>query len=156
MAFEPLRDIANKFAKINLNQIAYKVWQRPDVQERIVNFIRWDQLFNEGIDGNGEPLINRETGGDEYTDFTYMMKLAQFGSFPRHYTLFDTSEFYESMMVIPENDGFETISDPMKPDGTNLLEKFGTEILNLTEENKQKLIEFIKPYIFEEIRLQIL
>lgn len=99
-----------------------------------------DQMKLEFINADGVPLA--DVGG-EYSDFT-MQQGKKSGR--ANVNLFDTGEFHDSFKI--ENisvDGFDITSDPIKDDGTNLLNEWGKEVEGLTFESLGKLANFLIP-----------
>jgi hypothetical protein len=97
-----------------------------------------EQLFEKGIDALGASL-------GEYSDFTKAVKKAN-GQRLDHITLEDTGEFYKSFAIKVQNGGFLIIADGQKED-TNLFDRYGKEVLGLTDENLQIVIDAIKEKI---------
>ena len=128
-----------------------KVLQDQKFKEWILNLVRQDQLFKEGVDEDNEVI-------GYYSEWTEMMNPKKVAG--THYTLFDTGEFYQSFELIVGKDYFEINADPLKTneDGetTNLFYKYSTAILGLTDESKDKLAqELIRRYI-QKIRSVVL
>lgn len=99
-----------------------------------------DQLRYDFINAEGVPLSSI---GGMYSEFT--MSLGKKSS-KENVDLYDTGEFHESFKVKNINKkGFEIISDPVKDDGTNLLDEWGEEIEGLTFESIDKLVLYLVP-----------
>ena len=130
--FEPFKFLLANITDLELNGIILEVWEQEDVQEIIIGLNTRNQLFDEGIDSEGQTL-------GEYTPFTKGRKQEKGLPFDR-ITLYDTGEFYDSFYIKPVNDGFEIIADPVKDD-TDLFTDYGKEILGLTSESKDILIK---------------
>lgn len=103
--------------------------------EKILDFVREDQLRERGVDENDEIIgfysIATEilSGGDKHAGDPY--------------TLYDTGEFYSSMFITVLRDSFIINADAQKDDD-NLFEKYGEGIIGLTDDNLQKVIEELK------------
>jgi hypothetical protein len=74
------------------------------------------------------------------------------------FTLYDTGEFYNSMMIEVFNDYIEINGDGLKVDEfgqtTDLFQEYGYEIIGLTDESKEKLAqELIDRFNYEYKRL---
>lgn len=107
----------------------------PVLRERILNWIREDQLIKEGIDASGEVI-------GYYTAYTEFLS----GGRKRAgdpYNLYDTGEFHNSLFVIVLNDSIIIDGDGNKGD-EDLFQKYGEDIIGLTNENKIKLAAEIK------------
>ena len=129
--------------RMSIEQSEY-LWRKtlsdPELKKWILDLIRIDQLFEQGIDSDGEVI-------GYYSYFTELMNPAKQEGTP--YTLKDTGAFYESMIIYISKDYFEIDADPIKVDNqtgeeTNLFYRYGENIIGITEENLQKLREEIK------------
>ncbi len=74
----------------------------PRLINQMLDLIRFDQLFNKGVDGNDEVI-----GFYSFTTSLINPKKA----FNTHYTLNDTGDLYRSMMIIVLRDSLEPIAD---------------------------------------------
>jgi len=144
--FEPLHKIFNQIATLDIDSVMFDVWDGEDVQETIIELNTIDQLFNQGIDSDGQSL------GD-YSQFTIKQKRADGLPYDR-VTLRQDGEFYGSFNIIPEQDGFTIDADPIKP-SQDLTETYGEAIIGLTSESKEKLIKAIILTVKNEIYLRI-
>jgi len=147
MAFQPLRDIADRIININIHVVINTIIQRKEFKDYIIHLNTNDQLFDEGIDSLGVSL-------GEYSPFTKEAKKEKGLPFDR-ITLFDEGDFHQSWEVDATNlnaDYFEIKADPIKEDGTNLFKEFGINVLGLTEENTSKLSN----KLIEAIRIELL
>lgn len=117
-------------------------------KKTILDYVRIDQLFELGEDGEGRKLI-------PYTPFTRAVKISE-GRDPNVVTLFDTGDFYSSADLTLINEDVLNIffTDPKTPD---LLDKYGSSIDDLNEENQDKVNELIEieltEWIFSKIPL---
>lgn len=144
--FEPLHKLLNQIAKLDINNVMFDVWDGEDVQEIIINLNTIGQLFNQGIDSEGQSL------GD-YSAFTIKKKRADGLPFDR-VTLRQDGIFYGSFNIIPEIDGFIIDSDPIRG-SHDLTETYGEAIIGLTSDSKEKLIKSIILSVRNEIYLRI-
>ena len=101
----------------------------------ILDYVRIDQLFELGEDGEGRKLI-------PYTPFTRAVKISEDRD-PNIVTLFDQGDFYNSADLTLINEDVLNIffTDPKTPD---LLEKYGQSIDDLNDENEEKVNELIE------------
>ena len=129
--------------RMSIEQSEY-LWRKtlsdPEFKKWILDLIRIDQLFEQGIDSDGEVI-------GYYSYFTELMNPEKQEGTP--YTLKDSGAFYESMIIYISKDYFEIDADPIKVDQQtgmeeNLFYKYGENIIGITEENLQKLREEIK------------
>lgn len=141
-----LGNVLNVFKDIDPSTIWKKVFADEEFKTTILDWIRQEQLFKEGIDAN-ENVIGY------YSAFTEMLNPEKAQGSP--YTLFDTGEFYRSMNIVVEKDFIDVDSNPIKIDEngkeTNLIEAYGEDILGLTKEHKEKLANELKERFVKEI-----
>lgn len=125
--------------RVVANDGAFKAWVLETIQQ--------EQLFKRGIDGDGDPI-------GYYSAFTEMLDPQKKEG--THYTLYDTGDFYRSMVVYIGNKFIEIDADPIKTDARtgeteNLFYKYGENIIALTQENMDILREKIKEGYQREI-----
>jgi len=135
MALEGLIKRFNNVINLDQDAIISNILRDAEFQRFIIDLNTEEQLFEQGIDSLGASL------GD-YTDFTKTVKSIK-GQRIDHITLEDTGEFHKSFAIKVQNGGFLITADGQKED-TNLLEEYGKEILGLTDENLQIVIDAIK------------
>lgn len=138
--------VLNKLRTLRTESIWHKVFQDKTLSNMILEMIRQDQLFKQGIDEDGDII-------GLYSEWTEMLNPDKQAGTP--YTLFDTGAFYESMRIVVLNDSFVVEAQPIKIDEdgkqTNLFEKYGEGIVGLTDENKEKLAIEIKKRFIDEV-----
>lgn len=131
------------------------LWQRTladaGLQEWILNLVREEQLFQKGVDEDGDII-------GTYSEYTEMISPEKRAG--THYTLKDTGNFFATFNITIYPTYFEIDANPIKindeGETENLFYKYTESILGLTEESKEKLgQEIIKRYI-EEIRRWLL
>jgi hypothetical protein len=135
MALESIIKTFDNIINLDQDLIIENILKDKDFQRFIIDLNTEEQLFEKGIDSLGASL-------GEYSDFTKAVKRIK-GDRIDHITLLDTEEFYKSFAIKVQNGGFLIIADGQKED-TNLLERYGKEILGLTDENLQIVIDAIK------------
>lgn len=117
-----------------------------DTKKRIVDLIREDQLREKGVNAQGDVI-----GYYSYATELITNGAKQEGT---PYTLYDTGEFYRSMYMVVLRDAIVFEADPMKGDD-NLFEKYGSNIINLTTQSREKMKEFLiinyRNYVRREI-----
>lgn len=106
-----------------------------DLRKDIILLIQEDQLLKQGIDAN-EDVIGY------YSQLTESISNGR-KKFNTHYTLKDTGEFFASMYVQVLRDSFVINANGDKGED-NLFEKYGDDIIGLTDENLEIVIERIK------------
>jgi hypothetical protein len=132
-----------------------EVWKRVFLDKTlqntiIVEYIQQDQLLNDHVDEKGQPLRNRDNGRTTYSAATEMLSNGRKRE-GDPYNLFDSGEFYKSMVFLLGKDFFEIDADPIKGND-NLFTKFGEGIIGLTEESKDKLATELLDRYDKEVR----
>lgn len=131
-----LGDALRRAIQIKHAEIWREVFKDSDFKEQILDWIRWDQLYNEGVDEMGEII-------GTYSTYTEMLNPEKQAGTP--YTLYDTGEFYRSMSIAILELAIEIDADPIKTDEfgqtTDLFAEYGDGIIGLTDESKEKLVE---------------
>lgn len=152
MALENVYLILDNITKLRQDQIIEEVLKDKGFQKFIISLNQNDQLFEQGIDSLGSSLGEYSPATIEGTS-NFLGKKEKGQRFD-HITLLDTGEFYKSFKIKVQNGGFLIEADPRKEDG-NLFDDFGKEILGLTDENLQIVIDAIRekivPIIIEKI-----
>ena len=131
-------------ARMLSEAVAWYEVMDPDTIRQILNWIRYDQLFDKGIDATGEVI-------GYYSQWTEILSggLKKFGD---EYTLYDTGAFYSGMFVVVLKDAFVVDSDGADKGEDNLFEKYGEDIVGLTDENMEKLKEVLRPKYVQAAR----
>lgn len=108
-----------------------------NVRRQILHWIQVDQLFNKGIDSTGNII-------GWYSQLTEILSGGT-KKFNTPYTLKDSGQFYREMFVVVLRDALVIDSDGAdKPNGDDLFEKYGENIVGLTDENLAKLTEILR------------
>lgn len=136
-----LTEYLEKFLKLD-DQIFRLIFDRDDTKDEIIRLITIEQLFEQGIDGEGE-LIQPEG----YSPRTIEIKELK-GQRTDHVTLNDTGDFYESFTVTVSKDSFTVDAQDNKGD-VRLFEAYGEDVAGLTDESFDALFEFVKDVVFE-------
>jgi hypothetical protein len=142
-------DLLNKATRITFSDVWKEVFRDEQFKVEILDWIRWDQLYNEGVDEFGQII-------GTYSRATEMFNPEKLEGTP--FTLYDTGEFYNSLMIEVFNDYIEINGDGLKVDEfgqtTDLFQEYGYEIIGLTDESKEKLAqELIDRFNYEYKRL---
>lgn len=133
-----------------MRSIWMEVFSDIQFKEKILDWIRDDQLFAQGVDENDKII-------GTYSEITEMINPDKIAG--DHYTLKDTGEFYRSMFIVATADASIIIdADPIKVDAsgqtTDLFAEYGDGIIGLTDENKTKLAdELIERFQTTAIRI---
>ena len=126
MFFKSVTDILDKAQTLN-EQTAWTLSIDNGVQNKIIELNTIEQLFNEGVDALGNSLGNYSQTSVEV-----------FGKRAGHITLKDTSDFYNSFVVLVKKDSFVIRANTFKQGETgtvDLTDRFGDKIIGLTKEN---------------------
>lgn len=142
-----LYERAKKLTRLNrFNAFKFAI-DRNDAKHLIIEMNTIDQLYNKGIDSKGRSL--KSIGGD-YSYVTKDIK-SHFNQPIDRITLKDTGEFYESFNVRVTSTDFQIQADTIKDDD-DLTDRWGEDILGLTETSLNKLREFAKIKYIEYVR----
>lgn len=110
------------------------------------------QLFFKGIDSTGTKL---ESIGGGYSAFTKNIKSIK-GQPTNRVTLKDTGEFYDTFTVsAKDKDDSFTINANTIKDEDDLTDRWGEDIIGLTDESIEELNEIIKPDIIDVFKEEI-
>lgn len=115
---------------MNADIIWNHVFSDKEFQTWILDLIRDDQLMEKGVDETGKVIGTYSWA----TQNIYNSSKIE----GEHYTLFDTGDFYKSMVILLGTNYFEIDADPIK-ENANLFTKYGEGIIGLTEESLEKL-----------------
>lgn len=121
----------------------YKAFESAKTRDEIIDWIRIEQLKKKGVNADDEII----------GFYSYATELASGGEKQEGtpYTLEDTGEFYRSMYMVTLKDAIVFEADPIKGND-NLFEKYGSNIVNLNEENREKLRTLVKEKYIEELK----
>ena len=111
------------------------------IKELIIALNTDEQLGKEHVDSLNNQLFSNVTNRGTYSIFDKK------GRGGKAYTLNDTGAFWDSWKVTVRSGNFTIDADPFKEE-TNLFDEYGIDILGLTEESLQVLInESLEKYI---------
>lgn len=128
--------------KVLFESVAWFEAITPGLKAKIVNdWVQDDQLFKKGVDSDGEVI-------GFYSFATSLINPTK--TFNSHFTLKDTGAFYRSMFVKVLSDSIIIEGDPGEMDDQIWYNE--DKILNLTDENLQKLSKEIKDNYIKYIR----
>lgn len=117
-----------------------------DKEDVIIAAITNDQLFRRGVNGRDEKIMDYMP----YRPSTIRRKLKK-GQPTTRVTLKDTGEFYESMFVVFDSEGFYITSNDDK--AKYLVEKYGSTIFRLTNKNFTRILRsHIRKELIKRIR----
>jgi len=136
-----------KFKDILSDELKDEIMKHEDV---IVQMVARDQLYEQGIEGKGISIMSYQP----YAIRTIKYKQRKGQPYDR-VTLKDTGEFYNSLHVEFDNEGFYVTSTDDK--AKYLLERYGRTIFRLTNENFSELLaNYIKPSLKEKLKEKLL
>jgi len=147
---DELLDFVNRFILFG-EQYFKLVFERDEVQDEIIRLVTIEQLFEQGVDDKGDLIqpegysLNTIFGTEQYEG-----KIEK-GQRYDHVTLNDTGAFYDSFTVTVGKGSF-TINANGKKEDVDLIKAYGNDILGLTEESKNALIEYVFEVIWQEVR----
>lgn len=131
-----LGDVLRKAQSITFEDVWQEVFKDEQFKEEILDWIRWEQLYAEGVDELGQII-------GTYSRYTEILNPEKPEGSP--YTLYDTGAFYESLLITVLPDAIEINGDGLKTDEfgqtTDLFAEYGYEIIGLTDESKTKLAD---------------
>jgi len=151
MALESLIQFFDKMINLDIDSIVENILRDAEFQRFIIDLNTEGQLFEKGIDSLGASLGSYAATTIEGT-VNFEGKKSK-GQRYDHITLKDTGDFYKSFAIKVQNGGFLIIANGQKDD-TNLLSEYGKNILGLTDENLQIVIDAIKDKIIPNILAQ--
>ena len=130
-------------------KIWLRVFKKKQLNTFILDMIKQDQLFEQGIDEDGDVI-------GTYSEFTEALNPEKVAG--THYTLKDTGDFFDSFYIDVFPTYFEINANPIKTDQDgdteNLFYKYGEGIMGLTTESMDKLSrEVLRLYEIEVRRL---
>lgn len=138
--------------QLSINKISVEVYKRQEVISIILKGNRTNQLAK-GLDAEGRVV-------GIYSKMTDIMNDGKVFTFDGQsyskiegepYNFIDTTEFFTSFAIRILPDGFIIIANDEKDDGS-LTEKYGSQLLGLTDESKSELAQKIVPFFIEETR----
>jgi hypothetical protein len=139
MLFGRLKEVLNNVTKLDVNNIMFMYFNGNEgVKDEVIRLNTDEQLFNKGVDSVGREL---ESIGGSYSDVTILFKRAEGLPFDR-VTLFSTGAFYDSFIVKAQKDGILIEANTFK-NGKDLQNRWGDNIIGLTELSLNELVEYI-------------
>jgi hypothetical protein len=129
-----LGNVLNRYRNLRETYLWRKVFDDAKFREWVLDLIRQDQLFKQGVDGDGDVI-------GYYSEYTEMLNPEKVAG--THFTLFDSGEFYKSFILYIYENYIEVDANPIKineeGEKENLFWKYGENIIALTEESLDKL-----------------
>ena len=135
--------VYDKLANINVKKTLVKILKDKRIQKQITDLNTEVQLFQRGEDSEGKKL-------EKYAPSTIRIKKIRRQPTNRT-TLKDTGDMYETWYVNVGNDASFTIEANTVKDGYDLREKYGDDIVGLTDENVKIVIELLEQEFYREL-----
>ena len=128
-----IAEYANKVIALDEDKIFKLALDNSTIKDLIIFLNTDDQLGDDSLDSLGNKLFN------VFTNRGYYSARDPKGRAGKDYTLNDTGKFWDSFKVAVKEGYIEIDADPIKDDD-NLFETYGVDIVGLTDENLQILI----------------
>lgn len=148
-----LYQFVDKASKLDVGAMFVQAFGNSVIKRLIIELNTQEQLFNDGVDSNNEPLFSNIHNRGFYSKRTEAMTNGKKKA-GDHYTLYDTGEFYRSFKVDVSPNGIRITADGQKED-TNLFFEYGEEIVGLTPEHKAIVANEAKQYIKKWIKSEL-
>jgi len=146
-------EVANKAVNLTIGQFMKELFNYADFRDLIIYLNTEKQLFQEGVNSQGVELS--DIGGNynpNYADFTGKKAL-------NHIDLKDTGAFYNSFRTfLDNNNDIDIEADTIKVSErgvSDLIDRWGAEIIGLNENSITILGEFVKDK-FRDIYLKLI
>ena len=136
-----------RFKDILDEELRDEIMKHEDI---IVQMVAQEQLYEKGIEGRGIEIMSYQP----YTARTIKIKQKKGQPYDR-VTLKDTGEFYNSLHVEFDDEGFYVTSTDDK--AKYLLARYGKTIFRLTNENFSELLRnYMRPSLKEKLKERLL
>jgi len=163
MAFEAIRKLTDRVAKLDENKLVNIYISDDTVKEFILDLNRVEQLFKDGIQSDGSPLTSTNNTPGYYSlstqeyyagkTFSYKGQSKQ-KIFGEKYFLYNEGKFFSTFVIVPQKDGFLIDANPQR-ERTNIIEEYGKEIIGLTDENLQIFINSFREAIVDIVKREL-
>jgi len=157
--FGALRNLCNNIIALDENEVVMSAIRKPEIKRHIIYLNAFDQLFLGGLNSDGEIVgtyrstTEMMSEGESFT-FNGLTKRKIEGD---AYFFYDTGGFLRSFSVSIKKDGFTIKANDEIDDeffGT-LTEKYGKNLIGLTDESKtdlgKKIIPFCQKFILGQV-----
>jgi len=153
--FSRLYEVINNAQRLDEGEIFVRIMQQNDVAEFTLDLNRFEQLFVNSIDKEGVELPNYSRFSEDISFdkmFTYKGKSRRKTRGDNMF-LFDEGDFYASFRLSATQDEIVIYAETKKEDRDLLM--YG-DIIGLTENSKNELVNKIRPLVLEETRRRLL
>jgi hypothetical protein len=152
MLFGRVHKLLDNIIALDENQLINEVLSNREFQKFIIDLNTEGQL-REGVNSLG---VSLSSGGREYSELT--MKISARKGRPKRsislVDLHDTGDFYKSFRIVIKPKSFAIEAETDKGD-TDLLQRYGKDVLGLTDEHLQLVIDALRKKIIPIIKNKI-
>ena len=149
-----LLNLKDRLKKYDPNRVLNEVLSKAEPENVVRNEIT-DRLNKKGEDSEGRKLKTyNHARGEVYSAYTIQLKKAMRQEW-RRVTLKDTGEFHKTLELKLQNDFFNVIGISDKEDGKIEDNVDLTNVMNLSTEEKTKLVNEIRGKFIQETRKTI-
>ena len=151
-----IQELQRNIKNLNVNYLMRQLFLDDDFKKLIIYLNTEKQLFEKGIDANNKILRSEFARfSNVYANRTIIEKEAKNQPTDR-VTLKDTGEFYKSYKVeLTSNNDLLIVAQTLKED-TDLIKVWGEDILGLTDESLQVVIDSAREILIPIIQKEIL
>lgn len=141
-----IAQFTDRLVTLDLTDLLRQVLNLPEIGEFIIELNTQGQLFRRGVNNKNE------TVQDEYSQ-SYQ-KIRQRAGLPtRPVSLFFTGDFYDTFETEVTKKALSVVADD---EDKHIFSRYGTEVIGLTEQNLQKLVDRVQPLFQEKINEALL
>lgn len=150
--------MAIRYFNTSIRNLAYRLRKFDDIlgrelvneimshEDEIIDCIIQNQLYDRGVNGNDVEIMSYEP----YRPRTVKKKIKKGQPYNR-VTLKDTGEWYASLKLVYDSDGFFITSTDEK--NKYLKQKYGANILRLTNQNLSMILNtYIRPSLAKKLK----
>lgn len=155
-AFRPIENLCNRAKELNAGYLMKCLFLDGYFKALIIDLNTDKQLFDKGIDATGKKLRNRfrTVAAEYYSKETIRIK-SEKGQPTDRITLKDSGDFYSTFKLELKNGAFFIDADTVKDDN-DLAQVWGADILGLTQESLQEVIDLSLEILIPVIRNKLL
>jgi len=162
--FGRFKRLINNVYKLNEQKIFLEIVSKDNIQKFIIDLNRFDQIFDAGIDvdGNELPEYSQYTelvsSDDTFTATSFSGEsLSKQKEFGESFFLLAKGDMYNAFKVVVKGDGFHIVNNKtIKKSKGETTDYRDLDILGLTNGSKSELAEKIIPLVVREVKLLLL
>jgi hypothetical protein len=144
--FESVVNILDNAINLKVD-FAFDFAINAEISDKIIELNTIEQLYEKGVDSKNKSL-------GLYSDFTIEEKIFKNERFD-HVTLKDTGRFYNSFRVTASSGQIFITADDVTDYDSPLTSIYGKDIIGLTDESLQVVIDLIRPRIIKYVELKL-